>query len=59
MLTRLRLLLRSLFLRDRLEGEMREEMEAHLARSTERLIARGMPPDEARRAARLEFGNRD
>ena len=32
-------------------------MRQHLARSTDRLIARGMSPDDARIAARREFGN--
>jgi len=39
------------------EREMREEMEAHLTRAAERLVARGMSPDDARIAARREFGN--
>ena len=37
---------------------MREEMETHIARATERFIARGMSPDDAALAARREFGNR-
>ena len=49
--------LRSVFLRRRLEREMQEEMRAHLERSTERLEERGLPVEEARRAARREFGN--
>jgi predicted permease len=57
-LTRLRLLLRSLFLRRRLEEEMREELDAHLGRARERLTRRGMDPESARRAALREFGNR-
>jgi predicted permease len=58
-LNRLRQLLRSLFLRRRQEEEMRAEMDAHVARATERLIARNMDPESAQRAARREFGNRD
>ncbi len=57
MLNRFRLALRTVFLRRRLEREMQEEMEAHLARSTGRLVARGMTPEEAQKAARREFGN--
>ena len=34
-----------------------EEVRAHLALETERLIAEGLPPDEARFAARRAFGN--
>jgi predicted permease len=55
---RLRLWLRSLFFRRRLERELQEEMSAHLAASTERWLALGLTPEEARRAARREFGNR-
>src|SRR5262245_55003577 len=38
---------------DGLDDEIRD----HLERETETNIARGMPPDEARRVARLAFGN--
>ena len=57
MLDRVRLWIRSVVLRRRLEREMREEMAEHLERSTERLIARGLSPEEARREALREFGN--
>jgi predicted permease len=57
MLNRARLWLRSVVLRRRLEREMQEEMAHHLERSTERLMARGLPADEARREALREFGN--
>ena len=57
LLNRLRLWLRALLLGRRLDREMREEMAAHLARSTAEGIARGLSPDEARRAARREFGH--
>jgi len=56
-ITRLCLRLRSVFLRRRLEREMREEMAGHIERSTERLIARGLSPEAARRDAIREFGN--
>lgn len=49
--------IRSNLLRRRIEREMREEMSAHLDRATERLLARGMSPGEARRQAEREFGN--
>ena len=57
MITRLRLWLRSVLLRRRLEREMQEEMAGHLERSIERLIARGLAPEAARREAIREFGN--
>ena len=56
MLTRMRLALRSVLRRRRLEREMQEEMAGHLERATERLVARGLAPDEARREALREFG---
>lgn len=56
MITRARLWLRSVIFRGRLEREMQAEMTDHLARSTERLVARGLSPDLARRQAMLEFG---
>jgi hypothetical protein len=54
---RFRLWLRALLLGRRLDREMREEMKAHLDRSTEAGIRRGLSPDEARAAARREFGH--
>ncbi|CAN5690109.1 ABC transporter permease [soil metagenome] len=57
MLGRAWLWLRSMVLQRRLHREMREEMADHIERSTSRLIARGMPADEARRQAEREFGN--
>ncbi|HEY7500345.1 MAG TPA: ABC transporter permease [Vicinamibacterales bacterium] len=54
---RFRLWLRSLVLRRRLERELHDEMAAHLAADTERWIALGLTPEEARRRARREFGN--
>ncbi|MEO7797585.1 MAG: ABC transporter permease [Opitutaceae bacterium] len=45
-----------LFRRDRLEAEMKAEMQAHLDRLTERNLAAGMTPDDARHAALREFG---
>jgi putative ABC transport system permease protein len=57
MLNRFRLWLRTVVFRGRLEREMHEEMAAHLARSTERFIASGMTREDARMAARREFGH--
>lgn len=57
MLNRMRLRIRSVVLRRRLEREMQEEMADHLERATARLIARGLSAEEARREANREFGN--
>src|SRR5688572_4986173 len=54
---RARMWLRAAASRRRMEREMRDEMNAHLAQATERFIARGMPEAEARQAARREFGH--
>ena len=43
--------------RRRLEREMSEEFEAHLAQATTRFMARGMTEPEARQAAQREFGH--
>jgi predicted permease len=43
--------------RRQIEAEMREEMAFHRQARVDDLIARGMPPQEAERTARLEFGN--
>ena len=50
LLSVLRLRLRSLFSRTRLEDELDEELQYHLARQVEDDIARGMTPEQARRA---------
>jgi predicted permease len=47
-----------LFRRDRLYDDLSQEMQSHLEERTEQLIAQGMPPAEAARAARRAFGNR-
>ena len=57
MLNRVRLWIRSVVLRRSLERDMQHEMAEHLAQSTERLVARGLTPEEARRQAVREFGN--
>src|SRR5262245_18704011 len=57
MLTRVLHWFRAIFRRTALEREMRDEMQLHLDRHTDLLVARGMTPAEARLAARREFGN--
>jgi hypothetical protein len=52
----LRLRLRSLFIRRRVEEELDEELRDHIERQIEQNVARGTPPREARRAALREFG---
>src|SRR4051812_2740117 len=49
--------LRSLLRHTAVEREMHDEMSAHLAQATERLMARGLTPAQARIEARREFGN--
>jgi putative ABC transport system permease protein len=53
---RLRAWLRAVMLRRRLEREMHEEMEAHVAQAAQRFRARGMSDSDALQAARREFG---
>lgn len=47
----------NLFRRSQVDREIDAEMEAHIALRTEENIARGMTPQEARRDARVRFGN--
>jgi predicted permease len=47
---------RSLFRRNTVEQELGSELRFHLERQIEENIAAGMSPEEARRAARREFG---
>src|SRR6516164_3482231 len=49
--------LKQLFSRRRLYSELSEEIQAHLDEKTEELEAGGMSREEARHAARREFGN--
>jgi predicted permease len=51
--------LRTLRHRDRLEDEMAAEMGFHIEQHTADLISSGVPPDEAARRARREFGSLD
>ena len=44
------------FRRQRIEGELSEELQAHLEMATEANIAAGMAPDAARYAAQRELG---
>ncbi len=48
--------LRALFAKDKLDAEMAEELRAHLEAQTQRNLAAGMAPDEARQAAQRAFG---
>jgi putative ABC transport system permease protein len=48
--------LRSLLFRNRREADLREELQFHLERETERLEAEGMRPDAARAQALRTFG---
>ena len=47
----------NLFTRSKLQREIDAELESHIAMRMEDNIASGMPPEEARRDARLRFGN--
>jgi predicted permease len=49
--------LRQLFSRQRMYGELSEEIREHLEEKTEELVAGGMSREEAAYAARREFGN--
>jgi predicted permease len=48
---------RALHLRHGLDGDLSDEMQAHLDLMTSENMERGMPPGEARAAARRAFGN--
>ncbi|MFL5359818.1 MAG: permease prefix domain 1-containing protein, partial [Myxococcales bacterium] len=48
--------LRTIFHRREVEAELDEEIAFHLRQAEEELIARGVPPEEARVQARREFG---
>src|SRR6185295_10395880 len=45
------------FKRDAMNREMNQDMADHLAKSVERLMARGIPRGDAEMMARREFGN--
>lgn len=54
----LRLRVCSLFRRSRLEADLNDELQDHLAHQTEHYLATGLSPDEAHYAALRSFGNR-
>jgi predicted permease len=56
MLNKLRLRLRALFFKFRMEQELEEELRFHLEKEIEQNLARGMSQEEARSAARRNFG---
>lgn len=56
LMARARSMYRGLFHRTRVEREIREEFQHHLAERADALVRDGLPPDEARRRARREFG---
>jgi putative ABC transport system permease protein len=56
MLSDLLFRLRALFRRDAMEAEMDEELRSHFENQVEKLVASGMPRNEAVWRARLEFG---
>ena len=55
-LDKLRLRVKSLFRRTRVEHELDDELRFHLEKQIERCVAQGMTPKEARYAARREIG---
>ena len=61
-MNRLRLLamrLRAMFAKREMDRALDEELESHLEMLVEQNVGRGMPREEARRAARLELGGAD
>jgi putative ABC transport system permease protein len=56
MLNDLLLRLRSLFRRNDVEAEMDEELRFHFEKQVAKFVESGLPAEEARRRARLEFG---
>jgi len=51
--------LRALFRRKSMETELDEELRAHLEHQVEKYVQSGLPVEEAKRRARLEFGGLD
>jgi len=51
--------MRALFRRSAMEAELDEELRAHLEHQAEKLVQRGLSPEEAERRARLDFGDVD
>jgi hypothetical protein len=56
MFNKLRLRLRALFFKSKMEDELQAELQFHLEKEIEENIARGMTPEEARYAASRSFG---
>src|SRR5215468_12624456 len=56
MLNKLRLRLRALFFKSKMDDELEAELQFHLEREIEENIIRGMTPEEARYAANRSFG---
>jgi putative ABC transport system permease protein len=56
LLVKARSFLRNLFLSRGVEVDLDQEVRAHLEMLTEENVRRGMPPEEAQRAARIELG---
>ena len=56
LLSDLRFRFRALFRRGDVERELADELQLHIEIETERLVREGVPPDEARRRARLSLG---
>jgi predicted permease len=56
MRARLRSVLRGLFRRRQFEGAMSDELQFHIDAFADDLVRRGVPRDQARRRARVEFG---
>lgn len=59
MFTDLRLRLRSLFKKSTVENGLSDELRFHFSQQVEKLVAAGVPLDEARRRARLTLGTHD
>jgi len=49
--------LRALANRKAADQDIADEVESYLEQATAELVARGLPPDDARRAARMDLGN--
>ena len=59
LLPRLKSLLRNLFRKNRVEHDLDRETSDYIEILTSEKIAAGMPPEEARRAALIEFGGNE
>ena len=56
LIAQLRSIVAGLLRRNRIENSMRDEMRFHIEAYTRDLIRSGVPPDDAERRARVEFG---